>query len=282
MMATGRLEHLFMLAFALAGCGSDSGSSPKAEDSVDQSVNLTGTWKRFSEQRVTHDGEYLGSDFSEELYVISDDIDRLGYSACRFYTGSFPYNGAKSDGVFYPYPSNPEEPGFQILSENTLLQTSQYRPVSNPGTLITSIDILLKLRDDFAVDSGGLVLSGPIAVTEYDRVCLYEGWSNSEESIFYGLTVPYEDTTLYFRMTFGGDVESGSIYSSDGTGSEMVEIELFSNAIAFEDVAGKNNLAGADSVVKIIERTGERVSGTFEFFDQNGEKYSGEFEFFLH
>ncbi len=62
----------------------------------------------------------------------------------------------------------------------------------------------------------------------------------------------------------------------------MVEIELFSNAIAFEDVAGQNNLAGEDSVVKIIERTGDRISGTFEFFDQNRGKYSGEFEFFLH
>lgn len=284
MMAPGRVEHLFMLAiaFLLTGCGSGSSSSPEPEGSGDQSVNLTGTWKRFSEKRITLDGEYLGSDFSEDLYVISDDIDNVGFSACRFYSGVIPSNAVKNDGVFYPYPSNPEEPGFQILSENTLLQTIQYAPIWNQGLLITSIDILSKLGDDFAVDSGGLVLNGPIAVTEYDRVCLYEAWSNSEESLFYGLSVPYEDTTLYFRMTFGGDVESGSIYSSDGVGSALVEIELSSNAIAFEDVAGKNNLAGKDSVVTIIERTVERVSGTFEFFDQNGEKYFGEFEFFLH
>ena len=265
-----------ILITILTACG--GGDSNQNTDS-----NMSGTWRHTQVHRYhnVETNEYLYTNFIETTLIVTEEIDEINYSSCWEY-GTNAHFAIKTDDYFYinngttAFTRNKD--GSYSTQEETNIQYSWM-----PATYFNAHTTLSKISNDIVIDKGLLVLTGPVAVTEYNHACLSRQYSNISDRETYDLTVPYDDSYLYIRLDLMSKPEVGPFnYIEYKEGASIFGFDIISPATAFWDTVGSNILNITTANINIIESSNSILSGTYSFIANNNENYSGEFQMELN
>lgn len=275
-----KAAYIFVLLSVLTGCGHDN--NPPLEENeplVEKSEDMSGTWRhtQVHEYYSVETNEYLYSDFIETTLVINEDSEEVRYSECWEY-GKDSHIAIKTEENFS---INYGDTVF-TLNDDGRYSTQEENNIQYSGMTSTYFNryfMLEKISSDVLTDKGLLVLSGPVEVTEYNHVCLWQMYSNADDERIYELQVPYDDSWLDVRINLMSTPGAGEIeYTPYTSGASLYSFSISSNATNFWNIVGSNTLSIDTAIINIIESTDNILSGTYSFVVNNNESYSGEFQ----
>lgn len=273
--------RIMVLLFSLcliSGCSSDNSDVTKVEEIALTDIDLTGTWEFVTETRTTKisTGEYLQSDFYTGTMLFDDNENGVQFNECHDYGGAASY-GIKTDKNLYLHIW---DDGYKLLKDGRLQKISASENEYQPGFSFETITTLSKISEEILLDSGTLILNGPVSVEEYNHVCLSQYYSNIGVSKSVELFARYGDSYLSLRLDMVDEISAGQYqyeYRYNGIHKPLL-LDVYSGASEFDAVVNSNTLSPGDVTINVSEISEERLMGSFDFIGQDDGSYSGEFE----
>lgn len=272
-----------ILSLLVIGCdnNNDSGSDSEQNNagSTPGNISLPGTWRYTQVHRFFNDqtNEYLYTDYFESTLIFVDDENTIRYYDCWEYGSNGAVAIQTADYIYL----NTGTTAFARTNDGSYI-TEEETNMTYPGMTGTYFNQhfeLTKISDDVNIDSGMLILTGNISVSEYNHVCLLTHYSNTFDRIDYELIVPHDDLNLALKMDFTSTPIVGTYdYSNIATSPQVIYFDVISNSTLFWDTINSNSLAPNPATINITASSDTLLNGTFSFTGQDNGDYSGEFQ----
>lgn len=242
--------------------------------------DVTGTWKFNSERKEysKDTGEYVGSFYSEGIYLFEDTGSGVKYKVC-WSLDEIVSNALLEDDFLY----------FGMFGDDRykLQNDGSYRFESE--LIVDESDIydivfersLSKVSDDFLIDHGSFIINGSISSAELSHVCVVERHYNVTGRYYKSILTKYEDGLLHFTLSYENELAPGIYKYENDDVESAVKIHLDSTSEEFSNKVGNSSLSARDITIEIHESSDERIIGSYSMTGQDDGYYWGDFEIVL-
>ena len=272
------------VALTLVGCNGSGGDSdtPETEEQNKetislQEIDLSGTWLILREDDAFNkaNDDYLSTKFHESRILINDTASGVEFSDCVRYGKSRPNVGVKSDTRLYLYFDNN---GYEYIDGEFVRSWEEDDPYNDKIVWQKSVR-LIKLSDNFELDSGSFSLSAPVEINENQHVCVEHNYSTISSRRFFAISIPTEDDIISFSIDYWGDIEAKTYeYDSDNYDNLIQNVYINDYENTFYNTTGEYYPYLTNGTVTFTEASEAGASGSFKAISQEGHEYSGAFE----
>ena len=264
---------LLTITFLFLGCGGSSSPDNKTLMEAD----LSGTWllEDYIDHYDTNTNSILYSESSQITYFLVDRLDgTVNISRCIKYDGVNWDTVTKNINNINVFLGRAD---YVKKTDNSLVMNDTHIPDPNfPNIELRVTSYFNRVSNNILLDSGDIILNGPISINENSHVCVGHSTSNrlGTEVERFSVSTPYQDGFLSIELLTQDPLTVKSYTFDKNVDGEINNFDIFYGILG----VGGNTLSPSTAIIDVTSNSGFGYDGSFSFIDNNNSSYTGSFE----